>query len=93
MRTLSVAVIGLMLFGLVSLPEAVLAKKGGVGRGGGYSEDGTFYHSHSDRSYSGKEQFKGQGKALGREKVKTRQKSGKKVKSKSPKVKSVKNRK
>lgn len=47
-------------------PDLVLAKKGGKGNGGGYSEDGIFYHSHSDRSYSGKEHFKGKGHAYGR---------------------------
>ncbi len=42
------------------------AKKGDEGKGGGYS-DGTFYHSHSDRSYSGKDYMKG--KAVGHSKT------------------------
>jgi len=46
--------------------DPVLAKKGGKGHGGGYSDDGIFYHSHSDRSYSGKDHFKGKGHAYGR---------------------------
>lgn len=50
----------------LALPDPVLAKKGGKGNGGGYSEDGIFHHSHSERSYSGKDHFKGKGNAYGR---------------------------
>ncbi len=61
----------------LSFPDSVLAKKGGIGQGGGYSESGVLYHSHSDRSYSGKDNFKGQGNAYGRSKAKGTQKSTK----------------
>lgn len=59
--------------------DPVLAEKGGIGKGGGYSEDGLLYHSHSDRSYSGKDDMKGQGKAKGKFKEKGGQKKGKKA--------------
>ena len=52
---------------LLGTPHLTYAKKGGASHGGGHSDQGILYHSHSDRSYSGKEVFKGQGKALGRQ--------------------------
>jgi hypothetical protein len=55
--------VSLLFLLLLALPDAVLAKKGGIGKGGGYSEDGILYHSHSERSYSGKDNFKGKGQA------------------------------
>lgn len=63
----------------LSLTDSALADKGGLGKGGGYSEDGVLYHSHSDRSYSGKDDFKGQGKAKGKFKAKGGQKKSKKA--------------
>ncbi len=51
----------------VSIGDMALAKKGGFGKGGGYSEDGVLYHSHSDHSYSGKDYMKG--KAVGHSKT------------------------
>lgn len=66
------AVAGLFLLSTVFVPEAALAKKGGIGNGGGTS-NGILYHSHSDRSYSGKDQFKGNGNAYGRNKTKSQQ--------------------
>lgn len=50
-----------------SMADIALAKKGGIGKGGGYSDDGVFYHSRSDRSYSGKAYMKG--KAVGHTKT------------------------
>jgi hypothetical protein len=81
----TVAFVGaFFLFGIAA-PETASAKKGGVGNGGGYSEDGVLYHSHSSRSYSGKDYQKGRalghykdkgshgnGKAKGHNKEKTR---------------------
>ncbi len=64
---LSFAAAGLLAFSLVTAPECVLAAKGGVGNGGG-TTDGITYHSHSDRSYSGRDTFKGKGHAYGRNK-------------------------
>ena len=58
--------VSLLFLLALSLPDPVLAKKGGPGKGGGYSEDGIVYHSHSDRSYSGRDNFKGKGHAYGR---------------------------
>ncbi len=49
-------------------PETAFSKKGGVGQGGGY-QNGTFYHSHSDRSYSGRDVAKGKGKGLNKAKA------------------------
>ena len=66
---LSFAAAVVFVISLVLAPECVYAKKGGIGNGGG-TTDGIFYHSHSSRSYSGKEQFKGKGKAQGRDKTK-----------------------
>ncbi len=65
---LSILSAGLFVLSLVLAPEFAYAKKGGVGNGGG-TTDGIFYHSHSSRSYSGKEQFKGKGNAYGRNKT------------------------
>ncbi len=62
-----------------SVPDSVLARQGGIGKGGGYSEDGVLYHSHSDRSYSGKDNFKGKGNAYGRSKAKGAQKNSTKA--------------
>ncbi len=75
-KTLLVVFVGAALMFGVSAPDKALAKKGGVGKGGGYSENGVLYHSHSDRSYSGKsyvkakavgpsKTIKGKGKAKG----------------------------
>ncbi len=61
-----ITVFAMMAFALSLVgvfPATCLAKKGGIGHGGGYSDDGLLYHSHSDRSYSGKGMDKG--KALG----------------------------
>jgi len=58
--------VSLLFLLALTLPEQALAKKGGIGKGGGYSEDGILYHSHADRSYSGKDSFKGKGHAYGR---------------------------
>ena len=79
-RIMSIIIAGLVSSAILAAPQCVFAKKGGVGNGGG-SSDGIFYHSHSDRSYSGKDQFKGKGKALGRNKTKSK-KGGSKAKSK-----------
>ncbi|NLI81798.1 MAG: hypothetical protein GX443_08945 [Deltaproteobacteria bacterium] len=58
---------------LFSVPSTAQAKKGGIGHGGGYSDDGILYHSHSDRSYSGKNVFKGKAKGYeGSQEIKTR---------------------
>jgi hypothetical protein len=69
---LSTVVAGFFLLSVMSVPGAALAKKGGIGNGGG-TRDGVYYHSHSDRSYSGKDQFKGKGNAYGRNKTKSKQ--------------------
>jgi hypothetical protein len=58
--------VSLLVLLALALPDPALAKKGDIGKGGGYSEDGILYHSHSDRSYSGKDNFKGKGHAYGR---------------------------
>ena len=81
----STAVAGLFLLSAVFMPQSAMAKKGGIGHGGGVSDDGILYHSHSDRSYSGKDQFKGKGKASGRDRVKSQQ--GKAGKNKVEKMK------
>lgn len=81
---LSTAVAGFFLLSTTFVPGAAFAKKGGVGHGGGV-RDGVFSHSHSDRSYSGKDQFKGQGNAYGRNKAKSQKVKG--AKNKSGKVK------
>lgn len=72
MRKGMVAILaGTLFLAGILLPGTGYCKKGGIGNGGGYSEDGSIlYHSHSSRSYSGKDSFKGQGKALGRNKDK-----------------------
>lgn len=67
---LSAAVAGVFLLTAMFVPAPALAKKGGVGNGGG-TTDGVLYHSHSDRSYSGRDQFKGKGNAYGRNKDKS----------------------
>ncbi len=64
---------------IFAAPPWAFAKKGGVGNGGGLGSDGIFYHSHSDRSYSGKKVFKGKGKAYGRNKVKAKKGGSKKT--------------
>ena len=73
---IAVSIFALCIF---SLPDSVLAKKGGVGKGGGYSEDGVLHHSQSDRSYTGKDNFKGRGNAYGKSKEKGAQKNSKKA--------------
>jgi len=62
-KTILAAVTGAIFLIAGSCADVALAKKGGVGQGGGYSEDGVLYHSHSDRSYSGRDYQKG--KAVG----------------------------
>jgi hypothetical protein len=52
---------------LLGTPHLTYAKKGGVGHEGGYSDQGVLYHSHSDRSYSGKDVYKGKGNPPGLE--------------------------
>ncbi len=71
--------LSVLVFCALSLPDSVLAKKGGIGQGGGNSDSGVLYHSHSDRSYSGKDNFKGQGNAYGRSKAKGAQKNSTKA--------------
>lgn len=56
-----------VFFFLLVTPHLSYAKKGGIGHGGGYSDQGVLYHSHSDRSYSGKDVYKGQGHPPGLE--------------------------
>ena len=64
---LSVGIFLLSSLFVLGTPYLTYAKKGGASHGGGDSDQGTLYHSHSDRSYSGKDDFKGQGRALGRQ--------------------------
>ncbi|MEN6438893.1 MAG: hypothetical protein ABFD97_09940 [Syntrophobacter sp.] len=67
-KALLAGLTGIMFLAGGSFADIALAKKGGVGKGGGYSDDGVRYHSHSDRSYSGKDYMKG--KAVGHTKTK-----------------------
>lgn len=71
-----ILLLGFLVLPLILAPRGVLAAKGGVGNGGGTTEDGILYHSHSDRSYSGKDQFKGKGHAYGRNKTQDGQVQG-----------------
>lgn len=66
---------GLFLISSFIFPDAAFCKKGGIGQGGGYS-DGTLYHSHSDRSYSGRDVAKGKGKGLNKAKTGKKSKKG-----------------
>ncbi len=66
---------GLFLISGLIFPEVAFCKKGGTGQGGGY-RDGTFYHSHSDRSYSGRYVAKGKGKGLNKAKTAKNSKKG-----------------
>ncbi len=75
-RILTIACASTFALSLLFISEPCFAKSGGVGKGGG-TQDGIFYHSHSDRSYSGKDQFKGKGNAYGRNKSTTSGKAGK----------------
>ena len=76
-RSALILLAGSFLIAGAAFPDAGWCKKGGTGKGGGLSEDGIFYHSHSDRSYSGKENPKGQGKGHFKEKRKDKAGKGK----------------
>lgn len=80
-RTISMAIVAVFLLFMLSIPGEAVAKKGGIGKGGG-TRDEILYHSHSDRSYSGKEQFKGKGHAYGRGHTKAPKSKGGKAKAK-----------
>lgn len=80
-RTISMAIAAVFLLFMLSIPGEAVAKKGGIGKGGG-TRDEILYHSHSDRSYSGKEQFKGKGHAHGRDHTKASKSKGGKAKAK-----------
>ena len=69
-----IAITGVLFLSGLLIPESGFCKKGGIGSGGGY-EDGVLYHSHSDRSFSGRDIAKGKGK--GHYKGKTKKKSSK----------------
>lgn len=74
-KILALVAVPLFSVPFILSPEPAFAKKGGIGHGGGYSDD-TLYHSHSERSYSGKDQFKGKGHAYGRSQDKSSQGKG-----------------
>jgi len=78
-RTISMAIAAVFLLFMLSIPGEAVAKKGGIGKGGG-TRDEILYHSHSDRSYSGKEQFKGKGHAHGRDQHQRLQEQGRESK-------------
>lgn len=69
MKKGALIIAGFFFLGGLIFPGAAFSKKGGIGSGGGY-QDGTLYHSHSDRSYSGRDVAKGKGKGHYKQKTK-----------------------